>query len=250
VARARTITIPVSRKSIAATSSASPSPGVLDTHEEGGLSPSPSSLTACSTESRLRKKYSLWMRRLANCCGVRLRIRSNTTRFAVSHWGRWQGQARPRWRDEPSSTPWTPPLANRFSPLGTPAASTSAKSRPRARQRSIRRSHQPRHCLQRLVSSVAAIPRGSPSASRRLRAYDVRSGKLRWSFHTIPRPAKFGYDTWPKDAWKTSGAANNWAGMALDSQRGILYAPTAPPLLISTAPNRLGARSLANSLPP
>ena len=42
-----------------------------------------------------------------------------------------------------------------------------------------------------------------------IRAYDVRTGKLRWSFHTIPRPGEFGYNAWPKDAWKTSGAANN-----------------------------------------
>src|SRR5437763_11087373 len=51
------------------------------------------------------------------------------------------------------------------------------------------------------------------------------TGKLRWSFHTIPHPGEFGYGTWPKQAWKTSGAANNWAGMALDAKRGILYVP-------------------------
>src|SRR5258707_7758668 len=69
-------------------------------------------------------------------------------------------------------------------------------------------------------------PETLPAPPGDIRAYDVRTGKLRWSFHTIPRPGEFGYDTWPKDAWKSSGAANNWAGMALDPQRGILYAPT------------------------
>ena len=65
-----------------------------------------------------------------------------------------------------------------------------------------------------------------PASPGDVRAYDVRSGKLRWSFHTIPHPGEFGYDTWPKDAWKTSGAANNWAGMTVDAQRGIVYVPT------------------------
>ncbi len=62
-----------------------------------------------------------------------------------------------------------------------------------------------------------------PASPGDVRAYDVRSGKLRWSFHTIPHPGEFGEDTWPKDAWKTSGAANNWAGMTVDLQRGIVY---------------------------
>jgi quinoprotein glucose dehydrogenase len=59
-----------------------------------------------------------------------------------------------------------------------------------------------------------------------IRAYDVRTGKLRWSFHTIPHPGEFGYKTWPKLAWKVSGSANNWAGMTVDSARGIVFVPT------------------------
>ncbi len=60
-----------------------------------------------------------------------------------------------------------------------------------------------------------------------IRAYDVRTGDLRWRFHTIPRPGEKGYETWPdKDAWKKLGAANNWAGMAVDEKRGIVYVPT------------------------
>src|SRR5579871_2729389 len=69
-------------------------------------------------------------------------------------------------------------------------------------------------------------PETLPAPPGDIRAYDVRTGKLRWSFHTIPHPGEFGYDTWPKDAWKTSGAANNWAGMSLDPVRGIVYVPT------------------------
>jgi len=63
-------------------------------------------------------------------------------------------------------------------------------------------------------------PETLPAPPGDVRAFDVRTGELRWSFHTVPRPSEFGYDTWPKDAWKTSGAANNWMGMAVDSQAG------------------------------
>lgn len=60
-----------------------------------------------------------------------------------------------------------------------------------------------------------------------VRAYDVRTGKVRWVFHTIPRPGEFGYETWPKDAWKTAMGANVWAGMSLDDKRGLVFLPVA-----------------------
>jgi quinoprotein glucose dehydrogenase len=69
-------------------------------------------------------------------------------------------------------------------------------------------------------------PETLPAPPGDIRAYDVRSGKLRWSFHTIPHPGEFGYDTWPKEAWKSSGAANNWPGMSVDVKRGIVYVST------------------------
>jgi quinoprotein glucose dehydrogenase len=60
-----------------------------------------------------------------------------------------------------------------------------------------------------------------------IRAYDVRTGELRWSFHTIPHPGEKNYETWPdKNAWKKLGGANNWSGMSLDEKRGIVYVPT------------------------
>src|SRR6266567_4877271 len=76
----------------------------------------------------------------------------------------------------------------------------------------------------------------------------MRNGKLRWSFHTIPHPGEFGYDTWPKDAWKTSGAANNWAGMALDSKTGILYVPTGSAAFDFYGGDRIGDDLFANCL--
>jgi quinoprotein glucose dehydrogenase len=91
-------------------------------------------------------------------------------------------------------------------------------------------------------------PETLPAPPGDIRAFDVRTGKLRWSFHTIPRPGEFGYDTWPKDAWKTSGAANNWAGMSLDPQRGILYAPTGSAAFDFYGADRLGDDLFANCL--
>ncbi len=91
-------------------------------------------------------------------------------------------------------------------------------------------------------------PESLPCAPGDIRAYAVRTGKLRWSFHTIPHPGEFGYDTWPPDAWTYSGAANNWAGMALDPQRGIVYVPTGSAAADFYGANRLGDDLFANCL--
>jgi quinoprotein glucose dehydrogenase len=91
-------------------------------------------------------------------------------------------------------------------------------------------------------------PETLPAPPGDIRAYDVRSGKLRWAFHTIPHPGEFGHNTWPKDAWKSSGAANNWAGMALDSARGILYVPTGSAAFDFYGADRLGNNLFANCL--
>jgi len=87
-----------------------------------------------------------------------------------------------------------------------------------------------------------------PAAPGDIRGYDVRTGKLRWSFHTIPHPGEFGYETWPKDAWKYSGAANNWAGMAVDPKRGIVYVPTGSAAFDFYGANRVGDDLFANCL--
>src|SRR5271170_6034681 len=91
-------------------------------------------------------------------------------------------------------------------------------------------------------------PETLPAPPGDIRAYDVRSGKLRWSFHTIPHPGEFGYDTWPKDAWTYSGAANNWAGMTVDVKRGIVYVPTGSAAMDFYGANRVGDDLFANCL--
>jgi quinoprotein glucose dehydrogenase len=77
-----------------------------------------------------------------------------------------------------------------------------------------------------LIIVGGRMPETLPAPPGDVRAFDVRTGKLRWTFHTIPHPGEPGYETWPPDAWKTSGAANNWTGMTLDAARGIIYVPT------------------------
>ena len=91
-------------------------------------------------------------------------------------------------------------------------------------------------------------PETQPAPHGDIRAYDVRTGKLRWSFHTIPHPGEPGYETWPKDAWKVTGSANNWAGMTVDVQRGIVFVPTGSAVNDFYGADRLGNDLYANTL--
>ena len=90
------------------------------------------------------------------------------------------------------------------------------------------------------------LPETLPALPGDIRAYDVRTGKQRWSFHTIPHPGEAGYETWPKDAWQKSGAANNWAGMTVDQKTGILYAPTGSAAFDFYGGDRLGDNLFAD----
>lgn len=91
-------------------------------------------------------------------------------------------------------------------------------------------------------------PETHPAPPGDIRAFDVRTGALRWRFHTIPHPGEFGYDTWPRDAWKEAGAANNWAGMALDEKRGIVYVPTGSAVFDFYGGDRIGNDLFADTL--
>jgi quinoprotein glucose dehydrogenase len=85
----------------------------------------------------------------------------------------------------------------------------------------------PGRVFENLLILGSATNQGYGSAPGDIRAFDVRTGKLVWTFHTIPRPGEFGYDTWPKDAWKRVGGANVWTELSVDVKRGMVYAPTA-----------------------
>ncbi|MGE0882673.1 MAG: PQQ-binding-like beta-propeller repeat protein [Blastocatellales bacterium] len=87
-----------------------------------------------------------------------------------------------------------------------------------------------------------------PAAPGDIRAYDVRTGKLQWTFHTIPHPGEFGYQTWPKNAWQYSGGANAWSGLTLDEKRGLVFAATGSATFDFYGANRHGDNLFANSL--
>jgi quinoprotein glucose dehydrogenase len=62
-----------------------------------------------------------------------------------------------------------------------------------------------------------------------VRAWDLRTGKLVWTFHTIPHPGEPGYDTWPKDNWITAGSPSNWGAATIDEARGLVFLPIGQP---------------------
>ncbi len=62
-----------------------------------------------------------------------------------------------------------------------------------------------------------------------VRAWDLRTGKFVWSFHTIPHPGEAGYETWPKDNWMTAGSPANWGAATVDEQRGLIFLPVGQP---------------------
>ncbi len=87
-----------------------------------------------------------------------------------------------------------------------------------------------------------------PSAPGDIRAFDVRTGKQKWSFHTIPHPGEFGYETNPPDGWKYLGGANNWSGMVLDQKRGLVFVPTGSLAFDFYGANRHGDNLFTNTL--
>lgn len=99
-----------------------------------------------------------------------------------------------------------------------------------------------------LIITGSIVSESLPSSPGYIRAYDARTGKLRWVFHTMPNPGEYGYETWPKDAWKYIGGVNNWPGMSLDVKRGLVFVPTGSAAFDFYGDNRLGDNLFANSL--
>jgi quinoprotein glucose dehydrogenase len=92
------------------------------------------------------------------------------------------------------------------------------------------------------------VGEGEGSAPGDVRAFDVRTGALRWTFHTIPRTGEPGAETWPAGAWRTAGGANSWPGMTVDVARGIVYVPTGSATPDFYGGERHGANLYANTL--
>ena len=99
-----------------------------------------------------------------------------------------------------------------------------------------------------LLIQGTALGEGYDAAPGFVRAYNVRTGKIEWTFHTIPQPGEPGYETWPRDAYKEVGGVNSWAGMSLDKERGIVYVPTGSPAFDFYGGNRKGQNLYGNCL--
>jgi quinoprotein glucose dehydrogenase len=94
----------------------------------------------------------------------------------------------------------------------------------------------------------SSVPETLPGAPGDIRAYDIKTGALRWSFHTIPHPGEFGYDTWPPEAYKVSGGANAWSGVTIDTKRAMVFAATGSASFDFYGSNRHGDNLFANTL--
>jgi quinoprotein glucose dehydrogenase len=93
------------------------------------------------------------------------------------------------------------------------------------------------------------VDEGAAAAPGHIRAFDVRTGKLQWIFHTIPQPGEVGYETWEDpEAYKHIGGANSWSGLTLDEKRGIVFAPTGSASYDFYGGKRRGQNLFANCL--
>jgi quinoprotein glucose dehydrogenase len=81
-----------------------------------------------------------------------------------------------------------------------------------------------------------------------VRAFDARTGKLAWSFHTIPQRGEFGHETWPEGSTRYTGHTNAWAPMSLDAERGLLYVPVGTPSNDLYGGNRIGEGLFGESI--
>ncbi|HEY2930430.1 MAG TPA: pyrroloquinoline quinone-dependent dehydrogenase [Acidobacteriota bacterium] len=95
-----------------------------------------------------------------------------------------------------------------------------------------------------LGSSVGEGPQ--PAAPGHIQAYDIRTGKRAWAFHTIPHPGEFGYETWESDSWQKAGGANNWGGMTVDPERGMVFVSTGSPTFDFYGGDRKGQNLFGN----
>ena len=92
------------------------------------------------------------------------------------------------------------------------------------------------------------VSENADAAPGYIRAFNARTGAVEWVFHTIPKPGEYGYDTWPKDAYSKIGGANAWAGISLDVERGVVYAPTGSASFDFWGGNRKGSNLFANCI--
>ena len=105
----------------------------------------------------------------------------------------------------------------------------------------------PAAVYQNLIIVNGRLAENTPASPGDVRAFDGHTGKLVWTFHTIPHPGEVGADTWPKDAYLTQGGANAWSGASVDTARGIVFVNTGSPADDFYGAKRLGDNRMANS---
>jgi quinoprotein glucose dehydrogenase len=106
----------------------------------------------------------------------------------------------------------------------------------------------PGKVFENLIILGSATGEGYFSPPGDLRAYDILKGTLVWTFHTVPHPGEFGYETWPKDAWKYIGGTNTWGEVTVDAKRGIAFFPTGSATFDYYGADRVGNDLFANCL--
>jgi glucose dehydrogenase len=106
----------------------------------------------------------------------------------------------------------------------------------------------PGRVFENLFLTGSQTGEGYGSTPGDLRAYDIVTGKLAWTFHTIPYPGELGYDTWPESAWKWAGGVNTWGEISIDEKRGIAYFPLGSPTHDMFGGDRKGANLFGNCL--
>ena len=104
--------------------------------------------------------------------------------------------------------------------------------------------------FENLIIMPLRVSEGDDAAPGYIQAFNTSSGKLEWVFKTIPHPGEEGYETWPSESYQNAdvGAVNNWAGMSVDRERGMLFVPTGSAAFDFYGGNRKGANLFANSL--
>lgn len=126
----------------------------------------------------------------------------------------------------------------------------SGLGKPEALEKKYLMSRTPGTIYKDLLIMPTVMMESAGAAPGFIQAFNVRTGKIAWVFHTIPLPGEFGYDTWPADVHDRGivGGANNWTGMAIDKKRGIVYAPTGAAAPDFFGGSRKGANLFASTL--
>lgn len=126
----------------------------------------------------------------------------------------------------------------------------SGLGKPEALEKKYLMSRTPGTIYKDLLIMPTVMMESAGAAPGFIQAFNVRTGKIAWVFHTIPLPGEFGFDTWPADVHDRGivGGANNWTGMAIDTKRGIVYAPTGSAAPDFFGGSRKGANLFASTL--